>query len=65
MATKSGQLLTAKRPPCVKGGLDSCIQHVFDKDAVAGARVVDENVSNSAEEFADLQNRTSRHFCVK
>ena len=33
------------------------IQHVFNKDAVAGGRIVHKDMSNGADEFAVLNNR--------
>jgi len=35
------------------------VQHVFDKDAVAGGWVVDQHMGHCPDEFAVLYNRTS------
>ena len=42
-----------------KAALKLCcrVQHVFDKDAVAGGGVVDEDMSNGAYQFSVLYNR--------
>ena len=50
-----------------KAALKLCrrIQHVFDEDAVAGGGVVDEDVSDGADELAVLDNGTAAHADVK
>ena len=46
----------------LKGKALSCsIQHIFNKDAISGSGVVDENVGDSADEFAVLDNGTAAH----
>ena len=41
------------------------IQHIFDEDAISGGRVVDKNVSNSADQFAVLDDGATGHADVK
>ena len=37
--------------------LGCCIQHIFNKDAISGGGVVDEDMSNGAYQFSVLYNR--------
>ena len=39
-------------------------QHLFDKDAVAGGGVGDENVGDRADDLAVLQDGATAHECV-
>ena len=50
----------------LKGKALGCrVQHVFDEDAVAGIRLVDENMGDGADELAVLDNGTAGHADVK
>ena len=41
------------------------VEHVFNKDAVARCGVIDEDMGNSAHQFAILDNGTAAHADVK
>ena len=41
------------------------IQHIFDKNAIAGGGIVYKDVGHGADELATLDNRTAAHECVK
>ena len=41
------------------------IQHILDKDAVAGGGIIDENMGHRAHQFSILYNRTAGHADVK
>ena len=51
--------------PHQREALASCIQHILNKNTVAGSWVVHKNMSNGANQFAVLYNRTAAHICVK
>ena len=39
------------------------IEHIFHKDAVSDGRVIDENVGDSSDQLAVLQNGRARQVC--
>ena len=41
------------------------IQHIFDKNAIAGGGVIDQDVGHGAHQFAVLNNRRAGHADVK
>ena len=41
------------------------VQHVFDKDPVAGIRIVDKDMGDGADELAILDDRRAGHADVK
>ena len=41
------------------------VQHILDKDAVAGSWIVDKDVGHRTNDAPVLQNRTAAHECVK
>ena len=44
----------------------SCrVQHIFDENSVPGVRLVDEDVRNSSDQFAVLNDGAAGHVCVK
>ena len=45
--------------------LGSSIQHILNENAISGGGVVDEDVSNGADELAILDDGTAAHGCVK
>ncbi len=60
-------MLTKSRfiQPLQKRVLCCCIQHVFDKNAVAGGGIIDKDVGDSTNELAVLKDGTAGHECVK
>ena len=52
-------------PRFLKFYLGCCIQHVFNEDAISGGGVVDEDVGDSADQFAILNDGTAAHADVK
>ena len=45
--------------------LCSCVQHIFYKSAIAGGRIVNEDMGDGADQLAVLNNGAAGHFCVK
>ena len=39
------------------------VQHIFDKNAIAGGRIVDKDMSNGARQFAVLNDGTAGQVC--
>ena len=42
-----------------------CVQHVFNEDAISGGRIVNEDMSNGADQFSVLYDGTAGHADVK
>ena len=43
--------------------LGSCIQHVFDEDAVASCGIIHKNMGNGSNKLAVLDNGAAAHEC--
>ena len=57
--------LRAATSLCTREALRCCIEHIFNKDAVASGGVIDQHMSNGAYQFSVLDNRTAGHADVK